>query len=306
MHKMHTAPSQWTPWPMTFQPWQRVHVDFCGPFLDKYQALVITDTYSKWPEVFITQTANSTFVITALRKCFSREVVPQVLVSDNGTPFRSRETMTWLHSVGCRQVFSPPRHPVSNGAAENAVKSLKSAIYSARPNNLAELERTVDNYLLQYRNATHCTTKTSPAMLFKGRHLRAQLKCMDTSDVLYFQGNDYRLSKGIVTRQIGQRMVEVTDLADGSVHRRHVDQVRFRRLSASREDSVDLQGGPQTNKEQTIDQMVSKVPLTATDATNDPTSETTTVQHQETAWDSLPRRSNCDHHPPDYLCIQHW
>ena len=171
LHKIYSTPSQWTPWPMTFQPWQPVHIDFCGPFLDKYHAFIISDTYSKWPEVFVTHTANSTFVITALRKCFSREVIPQVLVSDNGTPFTSRETMTWLRSIGCRQVFSSPRHPVSNGAAENAVKSLKNAIYSARPNNLEELERTIDNYLLQYRNATHCVTKTSPAMLFKGRHL---------------------------------------------------------------------------------------------------------------------------------------
>ena len=116
--------------------------------------------------------------------------------------------MTWLRSIGCCQVFSPPYHLESNGVAENAVKSLKNAIYSARPNNLEELEGTIDNSLLRYRNAMHCVIKTSPAMLFKGHHLRAQLKFVDIFEVLYFQGNVYRLSDGIVTQQISQCMVE--------------------------------------------------------------------------------------------------
>ncbi|VDP76754.1 unnamed protein product [Echinostoma caproni] len=34
--------------------------------------------------------------------------------------------------------------------------------------------------------------------------------------------------RGIITRNLGQSMVEITDLTDASVHRRHIDQIHFR------------------------------------------------------------------------------
>ena len=49
---------------------------------------------------------------------------------------------------------------------------------------------------------------------------------MDTSDVTFYRGNDYRPSTSIVVRPLCRRMVEIIDLADGSTHRRHVDQIR--------------------------------------------------------------------------------
>lgn len=42
----------WTPWPLTFRPMQRIHIDFCGPFLGKYQALVVEDYFDKYRCVF--------------------------------------------------------------------------------------------------------------------------------------------------------------------------------------------------------------------------------------------------------------
>ena len=37
-------------WPAT--PWQRIHVDFAGPFVGR-MFLIIVDAHSKWPEVEI-------------------------------------------------------------------------------------------------------------------------------------------------------------------------------------------------------------------------------------------------------------
>ncbi|VDP94236.1 unnamed protein product [Echinostoma caproni] len=50
---------------------------------------------------------------------------------------------------------------------------------------------------------------------------------MDSTDVTYFRGNDLRPVRGIITRNLGQSMVEITDLTDASVHRRHIDQIHF-------------------------------------------------------------------------------
>ena len=45
----HTAPLH--PWIRPAKPWQRVHVDFTGPFMEKMY-LVAVDAHSKWPEVY--------------------------------------------------------------------------------------------------------------------------------------------------------------------------------------------------------------------------------------------------------------
>ncbi len=63
-----------------------------------------------------------------MRRTFSRDGVPLTVVTDNGTHFTSREVQDWLTSVGCRQVFTAPRHPESNGLVENFVKTLKNTV----------------------------------------------------------------------------------------------------------------------------------------------------------------------------------
>ncbi|WP_432422670.1 integrase catalytic domain-containing protein [Streptococcus dysgalactiae] len=144
-----------------------MHADVCGPFLNRCHASVLIDPYSKWPEAFLTSTPTTLFVIQALRKCFSREGIPQVLITDNGSQFCATETKSWLDSIGCRHLRTAPRHLCSNGAAENLVRTVKSAIASANPKTLSELEIFLDNFLLQYRNAVHATTKEIPEKLFK-------------------------------------------------------------------------------------------------------------------------------------------
>jgi len=216
----------WKPWPHTIEPMQRIHCDYCGPFVSKYYALIIIDSFSKYPEVFLTTTANSNFTKNAFQKFFSREGVPQAIVTDNGTHFNAEHLKTWTRSIGSQMVFTSPRHPQSNGLAENFVRTLKSAIKTNNPTNFMQLELCIDNFLMQYRNAEHATTHKTPAFLFKGRNLRTSLS-FPTTEVYFKKGNDLRLSQGIIVRSIGAVMFEIVDLEDGSVHRRHLDQIRI-------------------------------------------------------------------------------
>ena len=212
---------------MSTEAWQRVHADYCGPFLNNTYALIVIDSYSKWSEVFFTNSPSSDFTIHALRKVFSREGIPLVLVTDNGSHFSAKAVTEWLKGIGGRHLFTAPRHPRSNGQAENFVRTLKNAIKSLEPNTFRELERGVDRFLLQYRNCEHCSTKQTPAKLSKGRSLRSNLLCVDSSNVTFFRGNDFRPSSGIVLKNMGKRMVKLMDLDDLSTHNRHIDQIRF-------------------------------------------------------------------------------
>jgi transposase InsO family protein len=226
-HKLKSTPSKWVPWPVSTEAWQRVHADYCGPFLNGTYALVVIDSYSKWPEVFFTNSPTAEFTIHALRKVFSREGVPLVLVTENGSHFSANIVTQWLQGIGCKHLFTAPCQPCFNGQAENFVKTLKSVISSIAPSTFKELERGVDNFLLQYRNCTHTTTKETPAKLFKARCLRSNLRCIDSAEITYFRGNDLRPSSGLILKNVGNRMVRLLDLDDLSVHNRHIDQIRF-------------------------------------------------------------------------------
>lgn len=252
VHKVHAKHSQWYPWPVTCETFQRVHADYCGPFLGKYYALIVIDAYSRWPEVFLTSSPSAEFTQQALRKVFSHEGVPTALVTDNGTHFSAKSLEDWLKGLGCRHLFTAPRHPQSNGLAENFVRTLKSAIASFSPTSFTELDRGIDNFLMQYRNAAHSVTGKSPAMLFKSRSLRTSLDCAKTADVTYFKGNDLRPATGIVLSSNGKRMVTILDLDDLSCHRRHIDQVEFN----TRGQSVDSIPAVPKSNESFVDDLV--------------------------------------------------
>ena len=98
-------------WPGTYQPMQRIHCDYCGPFLSKYYALVIIDSYSKWPEVYLTLNTTSTFTKTALRKFFSREGIAQCIVTDNGRHFSAIDLQNWIKSINQSITSSSKQRP---------------------------------------------------------------------------------------------------------------------------------------------------------------------------------------------------
>ena len=121
-------------------------------------------------------------------------------------------------------VFTAPRHPQSNRLAENFVRSLKITIEAQAPQTLPQLWKAIDSFLLQYRNAVHVTTGKTPSYLLHGRNSRTTAN-IDTTDVVFCRGNNNRPCRGILINKIGNRMFQVVDQADGSVDRRHIDQV---------------------------------------------------------------------------------
>lgn len=103
-------------------------MDHAGPFLGKL-FLVVIDAHSKWMEVHVVSSISSEVTISKLQEMFARFGLPQQVVSDNGPAFTSKEFEQFL---AIRQVLSSPYHPSSNGLAERAVQTFKSAIVDPR------------------------------------------------------------------------------------------------------------------------------------------------------------------------------
>lgn len=170
--KMPTS-AQLHPWEWPSKPWQRLHIDFAGPFLNK-MFLIVVDAHSKWPEVIPMATATTLTTIEALRPIFARFGVPQQIVSDNGSQFTSSDFSSFLSENGVRHIRIAPFHPSSNGLAERFVQSFKQAMKSAKATEKT-INKQLSAFLLAYRNSNHSTTAASPATLLLGKQLRTRL-----------------------------------------------------------------------------------------------------------------------------------
>ena len=85
------------PWLWPAQPWQRIHVDFAGPFMGKTYLLVV-DAHSKWPEIIEMSSTTTYKTIAELCKMFAAYGLPTQLVSDNDPQFTADEFKNFLQA----------------------------------------------------------------------------------------------------------------------------------------------------------------------------------------------------------------
>ncbi|CAG9134518.1 unnamed protein product [Plutella xylostella] len=163
------------PWEFPLNPWQRVHADFgeCGG--KKY--LIIVDAHSKWIEAIMMRSTDSRSTIAAFRSVFASQGLPSRLVTDNGPPFFSLEFKEFCVKNCIQHVTSAPYRPQGNGAAENAVKTIKKCLKRALHEG-EDVATALSKFLLQYRNCPHATTGVAPAVALMGRRLRSRLDAL--------------------------------------------------------------------------------------------------------------------------------
>ncbi|XP_034157776.2 LOW QUALITY PROTEIN: uncharacterized protein K02A2.6-like [Pangasianodon hypophthalmus] len=238
------------PWEWPALPWQRIHVDFAGPFMGT-TFLVVVDACSKWPEVFSMTSTTASQTVTVLRELFARTGVPEQLVSDNGPQFVSAEFQIFLKNNEIKHLTSAPYHPATNGLAERFVQSLKNAL-RAMTNEKMTLNQKLQNFLFAYRNAAHATTNRTPAMLFLGRPLRSRLdllkpnlkRTIQDKELKQLQGGgktrelevgdnvlarDYRGDHKWMPARVKERtgpLSYTVEVAPDILWRRHIDQLR--------------------------------------------------------------------------------
>ena len=109
------------------QPCKCLHIDNAGPFLGKWYLLVI-DTQTKWLEVKVVNSANTTTTVEKLRRIFATHGLPSTVVSDNGSVFTSKEFSTFMNRNGIHHIRTTPYHPASNGQVEREVQIFKKGI----------------------------------------------------------------------------------------------------------------------------------------------------------------------------------
>ena len=89
-HQKSPAATSHHPWEWPAHPWERLHIDYEGPFLVK-TFLVVVNAHSKWLEIEMVYSATSVHTIAKLRCMFAVHGLPQLVVSDNDAVFTSSE-----------------------------------------------------------------------------------------------------------------------------------------------------------------------------------------------------------------------
>lgn len=220
----------------------------------------------------------------------------------------SSEFQTFLRRNGIRHITSAPYHPASNGLAERAVQTFKSALQKASD---GDLETQLSRFLFKYRNTPHTTTGTTPAELLMGWTPRTHLSLIypnlaskvqrqqekhkaehdkhakereinieDPVFVRDFTAQTLKWIPGVVLEEKGPLLFFV-QLPDGRIVRRHIDHIRTR--------TVEVEDTP-TVQEDDILPPVAITPSSGGD-----------TQPQVSPTAAPPRRSTRMSQPPDQL-----
>ena len=246
------APPQYNEhhWEYPKAPWERIHVDYAGPIFGS-MLLIVTDAFSKWLEVKITQSASTAATVRILDELFATYGVPTTIVSDNGTCFTSVEFKEFLKNVGVKfHKRIAPYHPATNGQAERYVQTVKNGL-KAMNTTSNSLQSNLNIFLRQYRKSPHSTTGQSPSWLFLGRELRSrlnlvipddictkitqkqQLQCehsprsfYPSQNVIFLSGNPRmdRWIQGTIVRRLGDLHYEIN--FRGRLFKRHINQIQ--------------------------------------------------------------------------------
>ena len=150
--------------PLPEYPWQKIASDLF--YLDGCDYLMVTDYFSRYPEVIKLRSTTSSGIIEALKAIFSRHGIPQILISDNGPQYSSEEFTKFASRYNFLHITSSPYFPQSNGCAERAVQTVKTLLKESTDPHLS---------LLTYRTTPLPWCGLSPAELLMGRKLRASL-----------------------------------------------------------------------------------------------------------------------------------
>ena len=160
--------------PLPTATWSEVSVDFAGPLLSGDYIMVVTDEFSRFPEVEILTSVSARAVIRKLDAIFARQDIPDVRKSDNGPPFNGSEFKNFTDFLGFKHRRITPYWPKANGEAERLVQTLEKNIripHLEGKNWKQELYK----FLRQYRATPHSTTNVSPSDALNKRKLKTTI-----------------------------------------------------------------------------------------------------------------------------------
>lgn len=238
-------------WSIPERVWERIHIDFAGPFEDSYW-LIVVDALSKWADVIQLTKITTKTLTHALDNLFVKFGLPEIIVSDNGRQMTSEDFKQYCLKKSIKHITVSPYHPKGNGLAERFVRTFKDRMKASRNSSQNQASR-LNNFLFSYRNTPHNTTLKSPNEAMFGRRLRTlldnikpnireklrhtivQQELNNTKYREFKEGDDVFIKtdlekewKPAVVKEKRNKYSYIVISTDGVERRRHADHIRKR------------------------------------------------------------------------------
>ena len=124
--------------------------------------LVVIDTYTKYPEVYVIQNQTAHTIERCFADFFARWWKPYILVTDNGPQFKAIQMQKLCQRYAVKHIRTSTYHPQSD-PAEIFHRWLLSAI--AKLPNVKDWDHHLPDILLAYRTTPHTATGIAPMLL---------------------------------------------------------------------------------------------------------------------------------------------
>jgi transposase InsO family protein len=154
------------------RPWSKIGIDLFQ--INNSHFMVSVDYYSNFWEIDRIDSLNTITVIRKLKSHFARYGIPDIVISDNGPQFTSKEFQEFAASWEFKHTTTSPYHSRANGKAESAVKTAKRLIQKAKLS-----KQDIHLALLDHRNTPTQGFSTSPAQRLMSRITRTRIPILE-------------------------------------------------------------------------------------------------------------------------------
>lgn len=156
-------------------PWQIISIDFVGPLprsrKGNQHMLVIVDYFSKWVMIHPVRKLSSSVVCGVLKdQWFFRNSVPEVIISDNGSPFVAKEFKELIDTFGITHWLTSRYHSQAN-PVERVNRTINTAIRSYVKQDQRLWDTKLPEIELMLNTTTHSATGFTPFFITHGHEL---------------------------------------------------------------------------------------------------------------------------------------
>ncbi|CAF4532675.1 unnamed protein product, partial [Rotaria sp. Silwood2] len=204
---------------------QVLGMDWWGPTTTSLSGnryvLVITDRLSGY--VFAKASPTNTAHDTA--RILMEEIIlvhgsPDTIITDQGTHFKNELLQAISHLVGCKQIFSTPYHPQTNGQTERWNSTFVTQIAKYCNTDLNNWDTFLPSIVYAYNNGIHSSTGLSPYQLAFGRRPRHPFNPHATTFV-FSKPHDYW------TQVMQYRNTALKQAKQHIIHQQELSKTRF-------------------------------------------------------------------------------
>ena len=147
-------------------PFSRISCDLVGPLSPSQNGymyiLTIIDLATRYPDAIPLKRITTGKVADALKEFFFRMGIPDVISTDNGFQFCSKEMEDFFNMFNIKHIRSTPWHPMAQGAIENFNGCLEKCLIRLCEENTKRWDTFISPCLYALRETIHASTGFSP------------------------------------------------------------------------------------------------------------------------------------------------